>query len=265
MITAGIDIGSTTSKAVILEEDTILGQVVQPSRILPSESAHEVFEKCCTANGIESSQVTAVAVTGYGRRLAKFGDLVITEIRACGLGAKLVDSPMGKIHTIIDVGGQDTKIISLTDDGNVEEFAMNDKCAAGTGRFLEMLANKLELNYEEFVKAALQSDTMIQMNSTCTVFAESEVISLLARGIDKNDIAAAVHNAIADRIGSMARRVGQKEVVCFTGGGARNLALTKALEGNLDKKLFIPESPQTMIALGAALAAREKLKKRGIT
>lgn len=259
MITAGIDIGSTTTKIAILYGDSIAGSLIVPSGTLPAQTAQDAFDKCCKAGGIDKSDISAVAATGYGRRLAKFCDMVITEIKACAIGAMHTKSPMGKIFTIIDIGGQDTKVISLNEKGDIEDFAMNDKCAAGTGRFLEMLANKLELNYEDFIEAALRSQTMIQMNSTCAVFAESEVISLLARNIGKSDIAAAAHNAISDRVCSMVRRVSSKEVICLAGGGARNKALADAIEEGLNKKVYIPDNPQIIVALGAAIAARNKI------
>jgi predicted CoA-substrate-specific enzyme activase len=259
MITAGIDVGSTTTKSVLLENERVLGQAIILSDSIPSKSASDVFEKCCGETGIGKSQIDAIAITGYGRRLAGFGDMVITEIKACGLGAINTPSPLGRIFTIVDVGGQDTKVISLDENGGVEDFAMNDKCAAGTGRFLEMLAHKLDLTYEKFVEASLKSTNMIQMNSTCAVFAESEVVSLLARGIDKTDIAAAANNSIADRICSMIRRVGSKEVICFAGGGARNGALVKAVEENMNMRIFVPEHAQTVVALGAAIAARDRI------
>jgi predicted CoA-substrate-specific enzyme activase len=183
------------------------------------------------------------------------------EIMACGCGLKLIQTAE-KVRTIIDVGGQDTKLIALKEDGDVEDFSMNDKCAAGTGRFLEMLARKLDCTYESFVGAALNSKQMIHMNSTCAVFAESEVVSLLARGVDKNDIAAAAHTAISERIGAVVRRMDAREIICFTGGGACNAALVKAIEENLNKILFIPDSPQTIVALGAAVAIRDKLKEK---
>jgi predicted CoA-substrate-specific enzyme activase len=261
MVTAGLDIGSTTSKAILLQGNTILGQVVIPSVGLPSELAREVFETCCEKSGVDKSEIEAVATTGYGRRNANFGDMVITEIKAAGCGVSLIQPPSGRIFTIIDVGGQDTKVIALNEDGDVEDFRMNEKCAAGTGRFLEMLAKKLELEYEEFIEAALRSTKMIHMNSTCAVFAESEVVSLLARGVAKEDIAAAAHTSIAERIGSMIRRIGTKEVLCFTGGGARNKALAQAVEESLNKKVFIPEHPQTIVALGAAFVARDRVQK----
>ncbi len=261
MITAGIDVGSTTIKVVVLNEDKIIGQMIVPSGTLPAKTAQDTFDKCCEANRLNKSDIEAVAATGYGRRLAKFGDMVITEIKACALGAVFTKSPYGNIGTIIDIGGQDTKVIALNEKGDIEDFAMNDKCAAGTGRFLEMLANKLELSYVDFISAALQSKTMIHMNSTCAVFAESEVISLLARNIDKSDIAAAAHNAISDRICSMVRRVSSKEVICLTGGGAKNKALANSIEEGLNKRIYIPDNPQTIVALGAAIAAQNKIIK----
>jgi predicted CoA-substrate-specific enzyme activase len=153
----------------------------------------------------------------------------------------------------------------LNDENGVDDFAMNDKCAAGTGRFLEMLAHKLELSYDAFIEEALKSETMIQMNSTCAVFAESEVVSLLARGVARRDIAAAAHDAIAHRIASMARRTGVREIVCFVGGGARNRALVKAVEECLNTRLHIPEHPQSVVALGAAIEAWNRIEKHGST
>ncbi len=258
MITAGVDIGSTTSKAVLFDGRSILGAVVMENPGLPPVCARTVFDACLEQARLPRADVGAVATTGYGRRLANFGELVITEIKAAATGAVFLGSPHGAIHTLLDVGGQDTKVISISDAGEVEDFAMNDKCAAGTGRFLEMLAKKLNLAYEEFVALALKSATMIHMNSTCAVFAESEVVSLLARGVDKADIAMAAHQAIADRVGSMLRRVGTREVICFVGGGARNHALAQTIEESLNHKVFIPESPQTIVALGAAVEAHRR-------
>ncbi|MDX9702345.1 MAG: acyl-CoA dehydratase activase [Candidatus Auribacterota bacterium] len=263
MITAGIDIGSTTCKAVIVGDKEIIGQKILLSGSIPAQSARDVFSACCEESSVDPSRIVAVATTGYGRRLAQFGDMVITEIKACAIGAVYISCPHGQIHTIIDVGGQDTKVITLNEHGDVEDFAMNDKCAAGTGRFLEMLAHKLELTYEEFISAALTSETMIHMNSTCAVFAESEVVSLLAKNVSKEDIAAAAHNAIAERIASMTRRVGVQDVICLTGGGARNKALADSIESALNRKLYIPGHPQTIVALGAAIAARDKLSEKG--
>jgi len=259
MIAAGLDIGSTTSKAVLFDGERILARAVIPNAILPSESARDVLSLACTQAGLDEETIKAVAVTGYGRRLAGFGDLIITEIRASALGARFLGSPHGPIRTVLDLGGQDTKVIALADDGQVQDFAMNDKCAAGTGRFLEMLARKLDCSMAEFIEAALASTAAIHMNATCAVFAESEVVSLLARNVPKTDIAAAAHQAIADRIAAMVRRIGAREVLAFVGGGALNRALLATLEENLGIRLWVPESPQTVVALGAALAAFQPL------
>jgi len=262
MITAGIDIGSTTTKAVVLDENAIMASLVVPSGNLPGQTAVKLLARVLEEANLSESDIGAIATTGYGRRLVEIGDIVMTEIKACAAGALageiLGEAPGERIHTVIDVGGQDTKVIALDDAGDIEDFSMNDKCAAGTGRFLEMLAVKLELSYEQFVEEALKSDTMLQMNATCAVFAESEVVGLLARGVAKADIAAAAHNAIASRIASMARRVGQRGAYCFVGGGARNKALLKAIETTLNHPVYAPRKAQIVVALGAAIGARKR-------
>jgi len=265
VITAGVDIGSTTTKAVILDAGCERARIVLPSGNLPGETARRALAGVLADAGLAEKDVAAVATTGYGRRLVDLGDIVMTEIKACAAGVLAAAAAPGgeRVHTIIDVGGQDTKVIALDDAGDIEDFSMNDKCAAGTGRFLEMLAAKLELPYEAFVAEALKSDTMIQMNATCAVFAESEVVGFLARSVSKADIAAAAHNAIAARISSMVRRVGTRGSYCFVGGGARNRALVKAVEEALNKPVYVPENAQTVTALGAAVGARRKLERAG--
>ena len=263
MISVGVDIGSTTTKAVVLDGDDIRAQIVVPSGNLPGRTAEELLERAMAEAGVGREDVDVIASTGYGRRLVDLGDIVMTEIKACALGAlRAVPGGGERLHTIIDVGGQDTKVIALADDGDIEDFSMNDKCAAGTGRFLEMLAGKLDMGYEDFVAEALKSDTMIQMNATCAVFAESEVVGLLARKVSKADIAAAAHNAIASRIASMTRRVGQRGSYAFVGGGARNAALVKSVEETLNRPVHVPEDAQTVVALGAAIGAQRKILRR---
>jgi (R)-2-hydroxyacyl-CoA dehydratese activating ATPase len=263
MISIGVDIGSTTTKAVVLDGDQIRTQLIAPSGNLPGQTAEGLLERAMNEAGVTKGDVEVIATTGYGRRLVDLGDIVMTEIKACALGAlRAVPEGGERLHTVIDVGGQDTKVVALDDDGSIEDFSMNDKCAAGTGRFLEMLAGKLGVSYEEFVAEALKSDTMIQMNATCAVFAESEVVGLLARKVSKADIAAAAHNAIASRIASMTRRVGQRGSYAFVGGGARNAALVKAVEDTLNKPVYVPENAQTVVALGAAIGAQRKILKR---
>ena len=261
MISAGIDSGSTTTKAVILQDQQVLSSVVIPTGELPTDAARNAYTRALAEAESTPEDVVVLATTGYGRRLIGFGDMVITEIKSCATGVLFSNSSHKAIHTIIDVGGQDTKIIALDDDGGIEDFSMNDKCAAGTGRFLEMVAQKLGLSYEDCVAEALRSDKMIHMNATCAVFAESEVVGLLACGAKKADIAAAAHQAIASRIRSMVKRVGQRGEYYFVGGGARNRALVQALEENLSETVYVPPNAQTMAALGAAVGAAQRYER----
>ncbi len=262
MISVGVDIGSTTTKGVVLDGEEVRASLVVPSGNLPGETAREVLARVMREAGVAEKDVEVIATTGYGRRMVDLGDIVMTEIKACALGALFRDpGGAGKLHTVIDVGGQDTKVVALADGGDIEDFSMNDKCAAGTGRFLEMLADKLEMTYEGFVAEALKSETMIQMSATCAVFAESEVVGLLARSVSKADIAAAAHNAIATRVASMIRRVGQRGTYSFVGGGARNAALVRAVEETLNKPVYVPADAQIIVALGAAIGAQRKVRK----
>jgi predicted CoA-substrate-specific enzyme activase len=258
MLFAGVDIGSTTIKVVLLDEREVRQTLVVPSGDLPAKTAFATYCDALAREGVSESAVASIATTGYGRRLVDFGDMVMTEIKACAAGALYHATATSPIRTIVDVGGQDTKVIAVDDAGEVEDFSMNDKCAAGTGRFLEMLATKLRLTYEQFVSEALASETMIQMNATCAVFAESEVVGMLARNVSKSDIASSAHNAIASRIASMSRRVGQRGGFCFVGGGARNGALVRALEQTINQTVHVPKNAQSIVALGAALGARKK-------
>jgi predicted CoA-substrate-specific enzyme activase len=262
MISAGIDIGSTTTKAVIFDGVKILASSVMPSGIAPGETAEKVLASALAEAGLVKDQISSIASTGYGRRLTDLSDRIVTEIKACAAGAVFMGTPDGRPQTVVDIGGQDTKVIQLGEDGQVSNFIMNDKCAAGTGRFLEVLAMKLEMSYADFVVAALASTVQIQMNSTCAVFAESEVISLLARGMKKSDIAAAAHTSISNRVGAMLRRLdAQNPPYLFVGGGALNSAMLKALEENIGVKIHSHGYAQKVIALGAAVIAQKKEKE----
>ncbi len=179
-------------------------------------------------------------------------------------GVLSIEHPNGRPRTVIDVGGQDTKVIALGEDGEVEDFSMNDKCAAGTGRFLEVLASKLGLSYAEFVEIAREPAEEIMLNSTCAVFAESEVVGLLARNVSKSGISAAAHDSIATRVASMVRRVGRIGPYCFVGGGAGNEALVRAVSENLNAPVSVPPDHQLVIALGAAVEARRKYGKSSV-
>lgn len=255
MLTAGIDIGSVATKAVILRDNYILSSEVQPSGSKPKATADKVLEQALATARLARNQLQHIVSTGYGRRSIEFGEKSITEISACALGVQFLKSPQGQVRTAVDLGGQDIKVVRLDDGGEVEDFLMNDKCAAGTGRFMEVIAQALDLRLEELGTYAQHSTRHVAINATCTVFAESEVISLLAQDVKREDIVAGIHRMIAERISAMAKKIGLQPVVAFTGGGAKNKGFSQALEKELGTPLHIPKMPQFVNALGAAVAA----------
>jgi predicted CoA-substrate-specific enzyme activase len=198
-----------------------------------------------------------LVVTGYGRHLVApaLGGEVVSEIRAFAIGARYL---YPDCHTVIDIGGQDCKVILMSPEGEVQRFEMNDRCAAGTGKFLEIMANTLEVEVGELGNLALNASRKVQINSLCTVFAESEVVSLIARGEEPGAIALALHDAIATRISTMARRVGIRERVVFAGGAALNKCLLKLVGEKLSVTLTVPDEPQIVGAIGAAILAGQK-------
>lgn len=244
---AGIDIGSRSIELVVLNgSGPPVHQVKVPTTFDP-------LAQCRRLMG-EVRARRAVA-TGYGRKLfagfAKEMDVItITEIQAYALGARFL---FPEARTVLDIGGQDTKVISLLPNGKVGKFEMNDRCAAGTGKFLEFMATALQVPLESFGEYALGSDKRIQINSMCTVFAESEATSLMARGERAENIAMGLHLAIVQRTIAMLRRVGMESPLVFAGGVAHNACVRKTLEEQLEQKLLIPEKPDMVGALGAAL------------
>ncbi|MCD6521310.1 2-hydroxyglutaryl-CoA dehydratase [Candidatus Calescamantes bacterium] len=250
-IICGIDAGSTTTKIVLREGEKILSYTIFPTGTKVKEEIEKRLKECLEKAGRKLSDVSVVISTGYGRRLIQFADKTISEITANAKGAIWLSRE--KIRTIIDIGGQDSKAISLDEEGKIVNFAMNDKCAAGTGRFLEVMARVLEVGIEKMGEVSLKAEKAVNISSLCTVFAESEVISLLARGYPVPEIIAGLHRSIARRVGQLARKVGIREKVFFNGGGALNPGLRKALEEELQTKLIVPEIPQIVSALGATL------------
>jgi predicted CoA-substrate-specific enzyme activase len=196
--------------------------------------------------------------TGYGRRITTLANETISEISANARGSKWIGQKLG-IRTIIDIGGQDTKVISLDENCNILNFAMNDKCAAGTGRFLELLANVLEVPLDEMGSLSLQSQNPVDITTTCLVFAKSEVAANIANGKKKEDLIAGIHRAIARRLIVMAKRVGIRREVFFDGGPARNIGMRKTFETELGFSIQVPDMPQIVTATGAALIAHDKL------
>jgi predicted CoA-substrate-specific enzyme activase len=252
MITAGIDIGSITAKAVVLSDGRILGSKVIFTGYNARQAGKSVFEDLLKELNLEVSSIEKIVSTGYGRNSVKFADKALTEIICHGAGAHYLNP---EVRSIIDVGGQDSKVLTIDSDGRVKDFAMNDKCAAGTGRFLEVMARAMESDLDDFGPMSLKSGTPSKISSICTVFAESEVVSLISKGESREDIIAGIHKSVASRVSSLARRVGVKEPVMMTGGVARNIGVVRALEKALGVSIEVSKSAQVNGAVGAAIIA----------
>lgn len=256
MYVMGIDSGSTSTNAVIInEQKQILASAVRRTGAKSGESADMILEEVLKQAGISSDQLASVVSTGYGRVSIPFADRSVTEISCHGRGARFLNP---SVHTILDIGGQDSKAIRLNEQGDVADFVMNDKCAAGTGRFLEMMARTLELDINDLGPVSLNWKEEIQISSMCSVFAESEVISLIAQNKDTADIAHGIHEAIVGRALSLMKRVGLEPGFMMTGGVARNPGVVKVLEQHLGAPVFLCAEPEIVGALGAALYALEK-------
>ncbi|MGE0082053.1 MAG: acyl-CoA dehydratase activase [Thiohalomonadaceae bacterium] len=257
---AGIDIGSTAIKvAVVDEKGSLVGVHVTASGSLFHKNAREALARLLADLKLTRDDVRYVIATGYGRKLFKEADDSISEITANAIGAHEAGKAFGGVRTIINIGGQDSKAIQIDADGHVVNFAMNDKCAAGTGRFLDVAARNLEIDLEELGDYHFNSQSApLAINSTCTVFAESEIIGLLASGHDKEAIVAGIHYSIAKRTVRLAKRVGIEDRVYFDGGPALNKGLVAAIEDELQRQLVVPENPQTTTAFGAAILARNE-------
>jgi predicted CoA-substrate-specific enzyme activase len=255
---AGVDIGSVTTKAVIIDgEDNILAFEHAPTLTNREQSGEDIFARALARCGLRAGDIRSVASTGYGRRAFTRSTLHSPEIICHARGTAAL-FPGARV--IIDIGGQDSKVIELGVDGRPLRFAMNDKCAAGTGRFLEVMAGVLGLTLESLGPVSLESKEAITLSSVCTVFAESEIVSLLSENKRREDIAWGLHRSIARRVVNMGTgsQIKYVEPIIFSGGVARNVGVAKALEEVLQKKVTCPENPQVTAALGAAILAREK-------
>ena len=257
-IVAGVDVGAATAKAVILENNSILTSSVIPTGFSAAGAGEIVTNKALEEAGLVMGDLAYVVSTGYGRRAVSFANKVLTEIICHAAGVSWL---IAEARSIIDIGGQDSKVIGLDDRGNVTNFVMNDKCAAGTGRFLEVMADVLGVGIEEMGPVSLKGKDPCQISSTCTVFAESEMVSLRAEGRSREDIIAGIHKAMARRVAIMGAPVGFKKELVFTGGVAKNVGIKQALEDDIGLEILIPEEPQIMGALGAALLAMNELDK----
>lgn len=256
---AGIDIGSTAIKVALTDEaGHILSRTASPTGGLFRRNASRALDEAISGAGLSAEDIVFTVSTGYGRKIFKEADDTVSEITANAVGASRSKSSSGRVRTVINIGGQDLKVIRLDADGHVEDFTMNDKCAAGTGRFLEMTARNLEIDVDQLGEMHLSEPGVpVTINSTCTVFAESEIISLLAAGEKRGRIAAGIHYAIARRVARLALRLGVDDVIFFDGGPAANQGLVAAIEDELMRPLVIPEMPQHTTAYGAAVLARQ--------
>ena len=252
MITAGIDVGSISTKAAIVKDHVVLATKVIQTGYNAQNAGRKVFDEIQAETGISSSQIQAVVATGYGRKSVTFADKAVTEITCHAVGAHYLNP---EIRSIIDIGGQDSKAIIIDEKGRVKDFAMNDKCAAGTGRFLEVMARALEVDLDAFGEMSLTADKTSSISSLCTVFAESEVISLISKGEKRENIIAGIHASIGARVMAMGNRIGLKAPVMMTGGVAMNIGVVKALEEKLNSSLVVSKSAQVTGAIGAALIA----------
>lgn len=254
MYTAGIDIGSISTKAVIMEDRLVLASRVIFTGYNAETAGRKVFEMVLDDANLSFADIGRIIATGYGRKSVAFADKAVTEIMCHAAGARYMNP---QVRAVIDIGGQDSKAILLDETGRVVNFVMNDKCAAGTGRFLEVMARALEVDLEEFGKLSLQAAAPSKISSLCTVFAESEVISLIARGEKRENIIAGIHESICVRVLAMANRVGIRAPIAMTGGVARNIGVVKAFEKAVGSPVAVSESAQINGAIGAALLAQQ--------
>jgi predicted CoA-substrate-specific enzyme activase len=253
---SGIDVGAISTEAVILDEGGKLsGYSIVETGANSTEAAEEAFDEALLAAGIRREAVINTVATGYGRISVPFAKKRVTEISCHAIGAKYLFPDTG---TVIDIGGQDSKVIRIGNSGKVLDFTMNDKCAAGTGRFLEVMAAKLRVSLEEMSTLSLRTETEVHISSVCTVFAESEVVSLVAKNHPKDEIIRGLHRAITNRVWSMVKALGVYGEVTMTGGVAKNRGVVQLMEAKLGKAIRVYVEPQIVGALGAALEAQRQ-------
>lgn len=252
MASGGVDVGSITTKAVLIEGGEALSRALHPTGLDAAGTALLALENCCAAAGVPREKVRSVAVTGSGRRAVPFSTKSVTEIMAFARGARHL---LPATRTAVDLGGQGIRVILMNNQGVVVKFLTNDKCSSGTGCFLDVMAAALDTKTEELGRLALASKLHHNISNTCTVFAESEVVSLVARGKSREDIIAGLLDAMAAKVKMMVNQLGLKREVFFGGGVARNTGAVRALETALGAPLHVPHDPEVVGALGAALIA----------
>ncbi len=251
----GIDSGSTTTKlALVDDEGKLLGHQVAATGVEARQTVDRLWQQLREACGVHADELSAAVATGYARRGIGFTRRTVTEITCHGRG---VHHLLPEVREIVDIGGQDSKAIRLDSSGQVEDFAMNDKCAAGTGRFLEVVAQRFEVSLDNLDAATATEAEPVEINSTCAVFAETEVVGLLAHGHDRGAILAGVHRSLARRVAALAQQLGFAGPVGFSGGVALNKAMVRFLSEAMDLEVIVVPHAQLTAAVGAALLARE--------
>ena len=258
MYTLGIDIGSTTSKCVILKNGASIAAKSLQLGGLGTDGPEDALTELWQKSGLTRADMARVIVTGYGRNKFEGADGEVSELTCHALGGRFV---FPDLRTVIDIGGQDAKVIALSPSGKMVNFVMNDKCAAGTGRFLDVMASILRLDVDDLDTEAAKSTAPASISSTCTVFAESEVISQLANGVKRPDLVAGICRSVASRVAALARRAGVTEQVCLSGGVARNDAVRQALSEELNVPVSVDPLAQYFGAIGAALWAHKEVSK----
>lgn len=257
MYTLGIDIGSTTSKCVILED----GRTIVAKSLVKAGTGTSgpdgAYNEVLHSAGLTQDEIAFTMATGYGRKTYPAADAEMSELSCHGKGVFFMEP---ECRTIIDIGGQDAKVILLSSNGTISNFVMNDKCAAGTGRFLDVMARILQLDISELEQYAAKSEHPCSISSTCTVFAESEVISQLSNNVDLSDLVAGICSSVAKRTAALAKRTAITDKVCMSGGVAKNGGVRNALAKELGREVIQVKDAQYMGALGAALAAYDKIK-----
>ena len=263
MIVAGCDIGSLTAKAVIMENGKTLSDAVMRVKTRPAESATEIMQMALDKAGLTANDISYVVGTGYGREHIPFVDQVESEISCHAKSAWRI---MPSVRMVIDIGGQDAKATRMDDNGNVARYIYNDKCASGTGRFLEVMAEAMEIPLSEMGAIGAKSTEKLRISNQCVIFAETEVVSLINEGKEIPDIVNALHHAMAKRVAALARSIEVKEDVVMTGGVAKNIGVVSTLEKMIGKRIKKARKadPQIAGAIGAALLSMEKVNGNGL-
>lgn len=256
MITIGVDVGAITTKAVMMKDGAVVSAKVINTGYNAKNAGETVLEDIISEVRIKRSSIERIVATGYGRNSVPFADKTVTEITCHASGGRYLNP---KIRSVIDIGGQDSKAIVMDEKGRVKDFAMNDKCAAGTGRFLEVMARALEVDLDDFGKMSLGAKNPSIISSICTVFAESEIVSLISKGEKRENIIAGIHNSTSARVVAMAGRIGLTAPVMMTGGVAKNIGVVKALEKKIGLSIFVSKEAQVAGAIGAAIIAVDSI------